>query len=168
LIFIKIDKIDNIRKSQQQTRTTGLKLLAHKISPPASIKLNVNEIHNSLRKKNNCNPTLNNRNFFMSVAELDRELLIRCLDEQPRAWEDFVDRFLGLVLHVVDHTATNRDVRISIEDRNTLCESVFAALGYDNYRLLRNFSERSSLTTYLSVVARRIVVRTLMNQTRNE
>ncbi|MDR1483670.1 MAG: hypothetical protein LBT09_02485 [Planctomycetaceae bacterium] len=104
----------------------------------------------------------------MSITELDRELLIRCLDEQPRAWEDFVDRFLGLVLHIVDYTATNRDIRISIEDRNTLCECVFAALGHDNYRLLRNFSERSSITTYLSVVARRIIIRTLMNQTYQE
>ncbi|MDR1963325.1 MAG: hypothetical protein LBQ50_06065 [Planctomycetaceae bacterium] len=100
----------------------------------------------------------------MSIADLDRELLTRCLDKKSRAWEDFVDRFLGLVLHVIDHTVSIREVRLSIEDRNRLCENVFAALGHDNYRLLRHFRERSSLTTYLSVVVRRIVVRTLLNQ----
>ncbi|MDR2757060.1 MAG: hypothetical protein LBC20_15295 [Planctomycetaceae bacterium] len=100
----------------------------------------------------------------MSIAELDRELLTRCLNKKNRAWEDFVDRFLGLVLHVIDATVSTRDIQLCLEDRNRLCENVFAALGHDNYRLLRNFRERSSLTTYLSVVVRRIVVRILLNQ----
>lgn len=100
----------------------------------------------------------------MSVADLDRELLIRCLDKKNRSWEDFVDRFLGLVLHVIDHTASKRDVRLSLEERNSFCENVFAALGHDNYRLLRNFRGKSSLTSYLSIVVRRIVVRILLNQ----
>ena len=100
----------------------------------------------------------------MSVSDLDRELLTRCLDRKNRAWEDFVDRFLGLVLHVIDHTASRRDVRLSLEERNTLCENVFAALGHDNYRLLRNFRGKSSLTSYLSIVVRRIVVRMLLNR----
>jgi RNA polymerase sigma-70 factor (ECF subfamily) len=99
-----------------------------------------------------------------TIADLDRELLTRCLDKKNRAWEDFVDRFLGLVLHVIDHTTSVRDIRLNIEDRNKLCENVFAALGYDNCRVLRNFRERSSLTTYLAVVVRRIIVRILMNQ----
>ncbi len=100
----------------------------------------------------------------MSVAELDRELLVRCLERKNRAWEDFVDRFLGLVLHVIDHTATKREIRLNIEDRNTLCENVFAALGHDDFRLLRQFNQRSSLTSFLCVVVRRVVVRNLLNQ----
>lgn len=104
----------------------------------------------------------------MSVADLDRELLIRCLEKRNRSWEDFVDRFLGLVIHVINHTAARRDVRLSVEDRNMLCENVFAALGHDQFRLLRQFKERSSLTTYLSVVVRRIVVRILLNKFCNE
>jgi RNA polymerase sigma-70 factor (ECF subfamily) len=105
---------------------------------------------------------------MMSVTDLDRELLARCLTKKTRAWEDFVDRFLGLVLHIIDHTASTREIRLSIEDRSRLCENIFAALGHDNCRLLRNFRERSSLTTYLSVVVRRIVVRILLNQTGSE
>lgn len=100
----------------------------------------------------------------MSVADLDHELLIRCLDRETRAWEDFVDRFMGLVLHVIDHTTGKRGIRLTTEERNTLCVNVFAALGHDRCRLLRNFRDRSSLTTYLSIVARRIVVRILLNQ----
>ncbi|MDR0336694.1 MAG: hypothetical protein LBI18_06345 [Planctomycetaceae bacterium] len=104
----------------------------------------------------------------MSITDLDHELLTRCLNKNNRAWEDFVDRFLGLVLHVIDDTVSMRGIRLNTEDRNRLCEHVFAALGHDNYRLLRNFRERSSLTTYLSVVVRRIVVRILLNQIGSE
>jgi RNA polymerase sigma-70 factor (ECF subfamily) len=100
----------------------------------------------------------------MSANHLDNTLLTRCLERQDRAWEDFVDRFLGLVLHVIDHTVSKREVRLRTEDRNTLCEQVFAALAHDQFRLLREFKARSSLTTYLSVIVRRIVVRLLLNQ----
>ncbi len=41
----------------------------------------------------------------MALSEIDRNLLDRCLQRKPRAWEDFVDRFMGLVVHVVSHTA---------------------------------------------------------------
>jgi RNA polymerase sigma-70 factor (ECF subfamily) len=100
----------------------------------------------------------------MAATHLDSVLLERCLECQDRAWEDFVDRFLGLVLHVIDHTASKRDIRLRTDDRNAMCERVFAILGHDQFRLLREFKARSSLTTYLSVVVRRIVVRSLLNQ----
>jgi RNA polymerase sigma-70 factor (ECF subfamily) len=99
-----------------------------------------------------------------TATHLDNALLDRCLEHQPRSWEDFVDRFLGLVLHVIDHTASKREARLRAEERSEMCERVFAALAYDQFRLLREFKARSSLTTYLSVIVRRIVVRLLLNQ----
>ena len=33
----------------------------------------------------------------MALSDIDRKLLQRCLAREPRAWEDFVDRFLGLM-----------------------------------------------------------------------
>lgn len=100
----------------------------------------------------------------MSTSNLDNALLDRCLDRQPRSWEDFVDRFLGLVLHVIDHTVSKRESRLRAEERSEMCERVFAALAYDQFRLLREYKARSSLTSYLSVIVRRIVVRLLLNQ----
>jgi len=100
----------------------------------------------------------------MPVTHLDNTLLERCLGHQDRAWEDFVDRFLGLVLHVIDHTLSKREIRLQMAERNALCERVFAALAHDRFRILREFKASSSLTTYLSVVVRRIVVRSLLNQ----
>ena len=100
----------------------------------------------------------------MGLSEIDRNLLERCLQRKPRAWEDFVDRFMGLVVHVVNHTAQARSIRLAPEDRDDLCAEVFLAVINDDFVLLRNFRGQSSLATYLTVVARRIVVRQMLLQ----
>lgn len=98
----------------------------------------------------------------VGLSEIDRNLLERCLQKKPRAWEDFVDRFMGLVLHVIRHTAQSRSIRLSPEDRDDLCAEVFLAVIRNDFAVLRNFRGQSSLATYLTVVARRIVVRDLL------
>lgn len=95
----------------------------------------------------------------MSLTEIDRNLLQRCLAEEPGAWKDFVDRFIGLFVHVINHTAYARSVRVGSDDIDDLCADVFVTLVKDNYSVLRKFRGKSSLATYLTVVARRIVVR---------
>jgi RNA polymerase sigma-70 factor (ECF subfamily) len=98
----------------------------------------------------------------VGLSEIDRNLLERCLQKKSRAWEDFVDRFMGLVLHVVQHTAQTRNVRLTPEDRDDLCAEVFLAILKNDLAILRNFRGVSSLATYLTVVARRIAVRGLL------
>ncbi len=98
----------------------------------------------------------------MALSEIDRNLLERCLERKPRAWEDFVDRFMGLVVHVVNYTAQARSVRLAPEDRDDLCAEVFLEIIKNDHAVLRNFRGQSSLATYLTVVARRIVVRELL------
>ena len=100
----------------------------------------------------------------MALSEIDRHLLQRCLGRKPRAWEDFVDRFMGLVVHVINHTAQARSMRLSPADREDLCADVFLAIVRDDFAVLRNFRGQSSLATYLTVVARRVVVRKLMKR----
>lgn len=95
----------------------------------------------------------------MALTEVDRNLLKRCLAEEPGAWKDFVDRFVGLFVHVVNHSAHARSVRITSADVEDLCGDVFVALLADDYGILRKFRGNSSLATYLTVIARRIVVR---------
>jgi len=110
---------------------------------------------------------LGNRLFFedirVGLSEIDRNLLERCLQKKPRAWEDFVDRFVGLMVHVVNHTAQARSVRLSPEDKDDLCADVFLVVIKDDFALLRNFRGQSSLATYLTVVARRVVVKQLLD-----
>ncbi len=98
----------------------------------------------------------------MALSEIDRNLLERCLQRKPRAWEDFVDRFMGLVVHVVNHTARARSIRLSAADRDDLCAEVFLGTIKHDFAVLRAFRGRSSLATYLTVVARRITVKELL------
>lgn len=100
----------------------------------------------------------------MPFTEIDRNLLDRCLQKKPRAWEDFVDRCMGLILHTIKHTAQCRGIRLSREDRDDLCAEVFLAIIRNEFAVLRNFRGQSSLATYLTVVARRVVVRELLTR----
>ncbi len=100
----------------------------------------------------------------MALSEIDRNLLDRCLAKKPRSWEDFVDRFMGLVVHVVNHTAGARSIRLAHEDLEDLCAEVFLVIIKDDFAVLRRFRGHSSLATYLTVVARRVVVRELLKR----
>jgi RNA polymerase sigma-70 factor (ECF subfamily) len=98
----------------------------------------------------------------VALSEIDRNLLERCLHRKPRAWEDFVDRFMGLVVHVINHTAQCRSTSLSTSDREDLAAEVFLAIVDHDMAVLRHFRGKSSLATYLTVVARRVVVRKLV------
>ncbi len=98
----------------------------------------------------------------VALSEIDRSLLDRCLNRKPRAWEDFVDRFMGLVVHVINHTAQCRSINLSAADREDLAAEVFLAIVDNDMAVLRHFRGKSSLATYLTVIARRVVVRKLV------
>jgi RNA polymerase sigma-70 factor (ECF subfamily) len=101
---------------------------------------------------------------FVSLSEIDRKLLDRCLARKARAWEDFVDRYMGLVVHVINHTAKCRSVLLTSDDRDDLASDVFLTLVADDFAVLRRFRGKSSLATYLTVVARRVVVHSLIKR----
>jgi RNA polymerase sigma-70 factor, ECF subfamily len=103
------------------------------------------------------------RGFPVALSDIDRNLLDRCLHGKPRAWEDFVDRFMGLVVHVISHTAQCRSIRLSTADREDLAAEVFLAIVNHDFAVLRHFRGHSSLATYLTVIARRVVVRKLVD-----
>jgi RNA polymerase sigma-70 factor (ECF subfamily) len=69
---------------------------------------------------------------------------------------------LGLVLHVIEHTAAVRSVRLEPSDIEDLASEVFLTLLTDDLAVLRKFRGESSLATYLAVVARRVVVREIL------
>ncbi|MBI1312327.1 sigma-70 family RNA polymerase sigma factor [bacterium] len=104
----------------------------------------------------------------MALTEIDRNLLKRCLAEEPGAWKDFVDRFIGLFIHVINHVGHSRSVRLSADDVDDLCAEVFVALLAEDFAILRRFRGNSSLATYLTVIARRIVVREVAKRRKAE
>lgn len=95
----------------------------------------------------------------MALTEIDRDLLTRCLANEAAGWRDFVDRFYGLFTHVATHTAHSRSVRLSSADIDDLCAEVFLSILADQFAVLRAFEGRCSLATYLTVIARRVIVR---------
>ncbi len=100
----------------------------------------------------------------MALSDPDRVILEDCLTRKPRGWEKFVNRFLGLVIHVVNHSAQARSIRLSAQDREDLSADVFMTIVKDDFAVLRHFRGQSSLATYLTVVARRVVVRELLQR----
>ena len=100
----------------------------------------------------------------MALSDLDRKLLDECLERKTRSWEDFADRYLGLVVHVVQNTSDARQIQISSADRDDLVAEIFLAIVNQDFAVLRRFKRESSLSTYLTVIARRIVVRELLKR----
>ena len=100
----------------------------------------------------------------MALTDIDKNLLKRCLAEEPGAWKDFVDRFIGLFTHVIHHTAHARSIRVTDNDIDDLLSEVFLALLANDYRVLRNFRGKSSLATYLTVVSRRVIVKKMVER----
>jgi RNA polymerase sigma-70 factor (ECF subfamily) len=95
---------------------------------------------------------------------LDRDLLRRCLSREPGSWNDFVDRFLSLIYHVIGYTAHLRSARLAPEDVEDIASEILLKIVASDFRLLREFREESSLATYLTVVARRICVQQLVKR----
>lgn len=95
----------------------------------------------------------------VALTDIDRDLLKRCLSGSSEGWRDFVDRFLGLFIHVVQHSAHARSLRITPEDVEDHCAEVFLTLLDRDFAVLRQFRGDCSLATYLTVIARRIIVR---------
>jgi RNA polymerase sigma-70 factor (ECF subfamily) len=92
---------------------------------------------------------------------VDRTLLQRCLNHEPGAWNDFVDRYLGLIYHVIHYTAHLRSANLSPEDVEDLAAEILLQIIAKDYAVFRQFKGHSSLATYLTVIARRICVHEL-------
>ena len=97
----------------------------------------------------------------MPLTIHDRKLLTDLLNGQSGAWRLFVDRFTPLVVQVIQHTAHSHSLKLNADDTDDLCADAMAELLVRDMAALRNFRGRCSLSTYLGVIARRIVVRKL-------
>jgi len=94
-------------------------------------------------------------------CELVRSMLVR----DRGAWRQFVDTYQGLVRARVVRTAAETQRRLDAADIEDVCAEVFAGLLINDLASLRRFEGRSSLATWLSVVARRICLQWLSRRT---
>src|SRR5438094_931784 len=98
---------------------------------------------------------------LMALTSVDRALVQRCLKREAGAWNDFVDRFLGLFYHTIHYTAHLRSVVLEPEDVEDLAAEILLQIVANDYAALRQFRGNSSLATYLTVIARRTCVHEL-------
>jgi RNA polymerase sigma-70 factor, ECF subfamily len=97
----------------------------------------------------------------VALTSVDRDLLRRLLQKDPGSWNDFVDRFLSLIYHVVHSTAHLRSVKLTPEDVEDISGEVQLQLIANDYKVLKAFRGNASLATYLTVIARRTCVHEL-------
>ncbi|MBT4694144.1 MAG: sigma-70 family RNA polymerase sigma factor [Planctomycetaceae bacterium] len=100
----------------------------------------------------------------MALSEFDRNLLTRCIARSAGAWEEFVDRYIGLTYHTIRQTAKSRTSQISSHDEEDYAAEVFLQIIKNDFAVLRRFRGNSSLATYLAIIIRRIVVREFVNK----
>lgn len=94
----------------------------------------------------------------MPLTDVDKELLARLVAKKPGSWNDFVDRYLSLIYHAIHHTAHLRSARLTPEDVEDIASEVLVQLVNNDYKALKEFKGSASLSTYLTVIARRICV----------
>jgi RNA polymerase sigma-70 factor (ECF subfamily) len=95
---------------------------------------------------------------------VDRALLQRCLQKESGAWNDFVDRFLGLIYHTIHYTAHLRSRPLTPEEVEDIAQEILLQVVANDYAVLRQFRGNSALASYLTVIARRICVRELVRR----
>lgn len=100
----------------------------------------------------------------MALINLDLELLQRCLQHKPGSWNDFVDRYLGLIYHTIHHSAHLRSHPLRPDDAEDIAAEVLLQIVANDYAVLRKFKANSSLATYLTVIARRTCVTELIKR----
>ncbi len=96
------------------------------------------------------------------LSEEDQALLRQCLGNEPKAWDLFIEKFAGLFAHIIHRTAAQRGVTLSSADRDDLIAEIMLEIIRNDISVLRNFAGRASLTTFLTVIARRVCVRSLI------
>ena len=102
-----------------------------------------------------------------ALSAEDRGLIDACLAGTAGAWPAFVARFSGLFAFVASRTAQQRGLALPAADRDDLVADVIVECLRDDAVALRSFAGRSSLATYLAVIARRVVARRLADAARH-
>lgn len=103
-------------------------------------------------------PTASDRS---ALAPEDRQLVADCVAGSHQAWATFVARFAGLFSFVATRVARQRGCGFDAAARDDVVGEMLLECLRNDAAVLRAFAGRSSLATYLVVIARRVAVRRL-------
>ena len=83
----------------------------------------------------------------MPLTSVDRALLQRCLQHDTGAWNDFVDRYLGLIYHVIHYTAHLRSHPLGPEEVEDIAQEILLQIVANDYAVLRQSRWNRSLSS---------------------
>jgi RNA polymerase sigma-70 factor (ECF subfamily) len=91
----------------------------------------------------------------------DRALIERCVAREPLAWREFVDRFSGTIRAIGRRYLKLKGQLPDDAELDDVCQEVFLDLTRHNYKKLKNYDPTYTPKTYLGVITRTVVHRTL-------
>jgi len=94
----------------------------------------------------------------------DIKLVERCISQDKKAWDTFVEKYNRLISHSIVQTLTRYFFPLENQIVEDLFHSVFLSLIEENCKKLRQFKWRCSLSSWLHVIAARVTIDYLRKQ----
>ena len=98
----------------------------------------------------------------------ERRLIAALVARDRKAWSEFVERFQGLVYARVARTALEFNASLDRSAIEDIRAEIFAALIENDFASLKRFEGRSSLATWLAIIARRNCIRWMYKRNRRQ
>ena len=89
----------------------------------------------------------------------ERRLVKRLLAGERAAWSEFIDRYQRVIFARVNQVLMHSDSQAGSNDCDDVVADLFALLLAKDMRILRRFEHRSTLATWLTVIAHRMSLR---------
>jgi len=94
----------------------------------------------------------------------EKKLLKRCLAQDKKAWDTFVERYNRLICHAIVQTLKKYSFDLENQVVDDLFHVVFLSLIEDNYKKLRQFRWKCKLSSWLHIIAARVTIDYLRKQ----
>jgi RNA polymerase sigma-70 factor (ECF subfamily) len=98
----------------------------------------------------------------------ERRLVAALVARDRSAWSEFVERFQGLVYARISRTALEFNGSLDRSAIEDIRAEIFAALIENDFASLRRFEGRSSLATWLAIIARRSCIKWMHKRNRRQ
>ena len=96
----------------------------------------------------------------------ERRLIVRLLAGECEAWTEFVDRYQRVVFARVNQVLVQYGKSVEANEADDVVADLFTSLLANNMRMLRRFEHRSTLATWLTIIAHRMSLRAAMKSKR--
>jgi RNA polymerase sigma-70 factor (ECF subfamily) len=102
--------------------------------------------------------------FDPASAAEERELLRRCLERRPEAWDEFIRRYHALLEGAIRFTFVRCVFSVPEHDVANVVQDLYTRLYEDDFRRLRSFQSRCPLGAWLKSLAVRHALNTIRDE----